>query len=453
MNQPLRAGSLGAALLNLRWLLGSKGLAAVLSLIYLAIVTRSLGAAGFGHFALVTGIAQTVLAFVSFQSWQIVVRFGTEHLHRHDNVALARLFKSTLLLDVAGAVVGAALAALAIELVGPHFGWAWEARRDAILFCLVVLLAVRWTAIGVLRLYDQFAAGALGDAMLPIVRLIGSLTVLALGPSIQGFLIAWAVSEIAASLLYSVLAFRAAKGLPWREGKLSLAALGAENPGLFRFAAATNGSETVSLAARQLPVLLVGYFASPVAAGHYRLAHQLGRALARVSQLFARALLPELMRIHVVAGSAAGFGPMLGRIVRTAAIGGGALMLLMLLIGKPALVLVSGPEFAGAYPLLLLLGAAAVVEVVAVAFEPALLASGRAGTAFRVQAIAALAMIALMLVLIPRWGTIGAAAAVLAGSLLSTLLLGLAVKRALAAGAKAAPEAMQGDPPDRSLEE
>lgn len=453
MNPPLRTGSLGAALLNLRWLLGSKGLAAVLSLIYLAIVTRSLGPAGFGHFALVTGIAQTVLAFVSFQSWQIIVRFGTAHLHRHDAPALARLLKSTFLLDVGGAVVGAALAALAIELVGPHFGWTAEARRDAILFCIVVLLAVRWTAIGVLRLYDKFAAGALGDAMLPIVRLAGSIVVVAAEPSIQGFLIAWAVSEIAASLLYSVLAFRAAKNLPWRDGRLSLAALRTENPGIFRFAAATNGSETVSLAARQLPMLMVGYFASPMAAGHYRLAHQLGRALARVSQLFARALLPELMRIHIVAGSAAGFGPMLGRIVRTAAIGGVALMLLMLVIGKPALVLVAGPEFAGAYPLLLLLGTAAVIEVVAVAFEPALLASGRAGVAFRVQATAAAAMIALMLLLIPRLGTIGAASAVLVGSLISTVLLGLAVKRALAAGARDAPEAMQGEPPDRSLEE
>jgi O-antigen/teichoic acid export membrane protein len=55
MTAPLRSGSLSAALGNLRWLLGSRGLAAVLSLIYLAIVTRSLGAAGFGEFALITG--------------------------------------------------------------------------------------------------------------------------------------------------------------------------------------------------------------------------------------------------------------------------------------------------------------------------------------------------------------------------------------------------------------
>jgi hypothetical protein len=43
---------------NFGWMLASRGVSAVFSLVYLAIVTRSLGVEGFGKFALITGAAQ-----------------------------------------------------------------------------------------------------------------------------------------------------------------------------------------------------------------------------------------------------------------------------------------------------------------------------------------------------------------------------------------------------------
>src|SRR3546814_6130619 len=42
--------SIGRILENTAWLLGGKGVGALLSFVYLAIITRTLGPAGFGHF-------------------------------------------------------------------------------------------------------------------------------------------------------------------------------------------------------------------------------------------------------------------------------------------------------------------------------------------------------------------------------------------------------------------
>ncbi len=55
-----RAGGVRAVLANLGWLLASRGVLAVLSLLYLGIATRTLGLADFGRFALVTGAAQAL---------------------------------------------------------------------------------------------------------------------------------------------------------------------------------------------------------------------------------------------------------------------------------------------------------------------------------------------------------------------------------------------------------
>ena len=61
------------ALTNTGWLMGARGINAVLSLAYLALVTRSLGLAGFGQFILAVTFAQAVIGFTSFQTWQAVV--------------------------------------------------------------------------------------------------------------------------------------------------------------------------------------------------------------------------------------------------------------------------------------------------------------------------------------------------------------------------------------------
>src|SRR5687767_3127885 len=94
-----RAASLKSALLNFGWILSGRGVAAVLSLVYLGIITRTLGPAGFGQFALVSSAAQTITAIVGFQTWQIIVTYGMKHLRDRDAPALARLLKAVLTLD------------------------------------------------------------------------------------------------------------------------------------------------------------------------------------------------------------------------------------------------------------------------------------------------------------------------------------------------------------------
>ena len=61
---------------NAGWLLASKILGAILSLLYLAMATRGLHPAGFGEFALILGLGQAMASLVAFQSWRIVLRWG-----------------------------------------------------------------------------------------------------------------------------------------------------------------------------------------------------------------------------------------------------------------------------------------------------------------------------------------------------------------------------------------
>ena len=426
-----RAASLKSAAQNLGWLLSGRGVAAVLSLVYLGIITRTLGPEGFGQFALVSSTAQTITAIVGFQTWQIIVTYGMKHLRDRDRPALARLLKAVLTLDLSAALLGAALAVAAVVLLGPRFGWPPELRLYALGFCLISLVAVRSTPVGILRLHDRFAVASVADATTSVTRLIGVLLALFFSPDVEGFLMAWIAAEFVASATVWSFAQASIRGLPWREGRLSLKRLRAENDGLIRFAGATNASQTFNLVGKQLPVLLVGFFSSAAQAGGFRLAHQLGRAGMQLSQLISRALLPELVRSRTMSEGPQHLRSLLKRTVRASLIGGALMLAILFFAGKAILGLVAGPAFLPMYPLLLMLGTAAVIDLVGVSFEPALIATGKAGLAFRIQLVVTTALIAALLALLPGQGATGAGIALLISSALGFLLKGLAALSAV----------------------
>ena len=62
---------LGRMLANLGWLIGGKGFGAICSLVYLAILTRTLGLKDFGHFSLIFGTSQALIAVAGFQTWRV----------------------------------------------------------------------------------------------------------------------------------------------------------------------------------------------------------------------------------------------------------------------------------------------------------------------------------------------------------------------------------------------
>jgi O-antigen/teichoic acid export membrane protein len=414
-------------------MLGGKGVSAVLSLVYLAIVTRSLGVEAFGQFTLALGIGQAVSSFVAFHSWQIIVRYGMPHLHAGRGAALSRLVRFTTLLDLGSAIVGAMLVIGGVVLLGGRFGWTPAFQTEAMLFSVVLVLSMHWTPIGILRLHDRFATAELCDSLTPIIRFLGAIMVWLTGPSVIRFLGVWALAEMVTAVAYWAAAVRVG-GVRWRLGeRLRWRTLQQENVGLASYTATTNLSSSLDLGGKQIAVLLVGLLVTPAAAGGFRLAQQLAQALAKLSQLLARAIFPELVRSRAAADGAEHFDRLFRRTVRLTAVGAGIVFVALLLIGRPVLGLIAGQEFLYVYPVLLLLGSAAALDFAAVGFEPAVIALGRPGLALKLRFVSTAALLAL-LVMLPRWfEAVGAGMAILAGSMVSFVLLWRIVRSRLTA--------------------
>lgn len=432
--------SLRNILKNTGWLLGGKGVSAVLSLVYLAIVTRSLGLEGFGQFSLALGAAQAVALLVSFQTWLIVVRYGMPHLHAGRAQELAALLRFSTWLDAAAAAVSAVAIIGVMLVMGRYFGWSRPFTTEATLCGILFVLSPHWTPIGVLRMKDRYATAAAADSVTPIVRCVGAVAVWLIEPSVIGYFFAWALAESLTAVAYWLSALRL-PGISWRlTSPFRWSDLKAANPGIASYAITTNLNSSLDVGGKQVAVLLVGFLLSPAAVGGFRLAQQLAQSMAKLSQALGRAIFPELIRSRVGTTETAHFEALLKRTLRITAIGGAIVFALLLLIGRPALALIAGPEFVWAYPVLLLLGTSAAIEFAAVGFEPALVALGRPTLALKFRFLSTAVLLTGFVLLTPKLQTIGAGISALAASILSVTLLWTVLQRLLKEGKVPSPD-------------
>lgn len=398
---------------NMGWLLGGRGFNAVLSLVYLALATRALGTVGFGHFALIVALGQAITGLANFQTWQFIVRWGAngdggsvdpDKAREATGFAIALDFVSVALgLALAGAVIVSAPYWLEVppDLLWLAFG-----------YCAISLAAIRTTPTGILRLNFQYARAAGAEAVQPVIRAAGSVLAFLFMPTVTGFIIAYAVAEIGVAIALWLVATRVQ---PVSCSAVSLKAIPARHKDAWRFVVSTNLSGSLSIAGKQVMILLVGTFGGAALAGGFRVASQLGQALVSLAQTVSKAILPELVHSRENALEIA------RRIANIAAVGGVIAVVTALVFGRIGLELIAGAEFGVFYWAMVILAIAGAVELVGASLESLLVSAGKAHVAFLVRAVPTLLALVLLDTAIAWNGAKGAAFAMLGSSSLAVI--------------------------------
>ncbi|MEP2987486.1 MAG: oligosaccharide flippase family protein [Parasphingorhabdus sp.] len=412
---------------NSAWLFSSKGVSAVLSLFYLAIVTRTLGPAGFGTFILIVSTGQIIAALFRIQTWQAIVQFGTPLLAKKDHTAFNVIARQGFLIEFVGGIMACVLLYMLLPSAAEQFSLAPEVEQGLLIYGLLVLLAIRSTPTGILRAHDRFRDSAIGEVAVPVTRMIGALTLLAVGPSIVGFLIVWGLSELACAGLLWILVWHNGRSMGERssaENRLGdvQPAPKASEKSFYGFLAATNFSYLLTIIRERFVVIIVGLFVGAAAAGLFRLADQLANSINRLTEVFARPMFAELSRLYGQSEKSE-LRSLFLRSLRLSAISGLTMFGILILFGEHILLLMSGPEFVEAYPLLLLLAGATIIGLIVVGLEPLLQAADRATTAFVTRLLSLGFLAALLVWLLPTYGVFGAALAMLMSAIATALLL------------------------------
>ena len=377
-----------------------------MSLVYLALATRTLGLEGFGYFAIIVALGQTVVGIANFKTWQFVVRWGADENGPGEATGFA------IALDMLSVIMGTALAAIVISTAQLWLPLPDDLLSIAFIFCLISLLCIRETPMGLLRLRFQYGKATAAEAVQPAIRAAGAILAWLFMPTVTGFLLAWATAEIAVATALWIVASRGEK---IDFSQISLRRIPRDHSDAWRFVWSTNLTGSLNIAGKQVMILMVGSIGGEALAGGFRFASQLGQALVQLAQTVSKAIYPELVHAKNEAML------MARRMANIALIGGVLAVLIAVFFGRWGLEAIAGPEFSGFYWAMVILSVAGAVELVGASLESLLVSAGKAHTAFIVRAVPTILALLLLDVAIDWNGTKGAAFAVLGSSALAVI--------------------------------
>ena len=399
---------------NAGYLLSGRLAGALFGLFAFACAGRALGPAAFGTLIIVHTYAQTAGGLAKFQTWQFIVREATPALHRGDTERACDVIRFSLGLDLASGVIGMVGAVALLPWLAGRFGIAGSTLPLAIAYCTLVPTMSAATPTGTLRVLDRFDLIAGQQIVTPVLQAFGALLSVIGHFGFAGFVVTWYVSDLLGDAVLWLFAIRELRRRNLAGAlRPGLFATARRLPGAWSFVWTTNVAHSVYSAWGPLSNLVVAGILGPVAAGLYKIASTLADSAAKPADLLRRGYYPEIMRLDP-----RGTRPwLLGlRAGLLAALAGCAVVVVVLLGGKPLIGAVFGHRYVGAYSLLKLMAASLVIAMLTFPLEPLLYMAHRQTSALVAQLVAVGGYLALLTALTRSFGLKGAGLAYLAGS-------------------------------------
>ena len=430
---PPPAGVVRRIYANLGKLIGGKAGAGIISLLYLMIAVRVLGARDYGVLILVHTFVMTVGGLIEFPGWHAVVRYGAQAIEKDDDARLLKLLRFAGLVELGGGGVAVAASALLAPVLGPKLGWSATALAFALPYSLATLASIRATPAGYLQLVGRFDLLGLHVLVSPLVRLIGAAAIALAGGGLHAFLMLWlaaALLEWASMWAMGLIVMRRRTTGATLLG--SMRGVRRDNDGIWRFMLAANVDATFSDLAPRIAPLAVGWVIGPVGAALYAVAQRVTVVIAQPAQLLGQAAYAELAKL-VASGRREAVRHALVRMVGIALAISTPALIVIGVAAHPLAGLIGGPAFERAGDIMLILAGARAILLIGPPASAALVALGRPGLSVTANLAASLGLLPLLPPMLHVWGLEGAAGHALLQAAVAAALLAWCVARQLRA--------------------
>jgi len=379
----------------------------------------------------------------TFHSWQSIIRFGSEDIERKDATSLSKLIKFSLKIDGLSAIlayIGAVLLFVGyaglvklFPVIGPSDeGFDIVALQPYIAaYCTVVLFQVTGFATGILRLFNKFDGLAIALMVMPALRLLGAIFAAKQGWGIIGFLCVWWFASVVAYLFRIALGFFELH----KRNLLGLVLKTKQNftntrDGLWGFVWKSNVDSTLAAGVSQLPLILVMAVFGPAFVAIYRIAEEFAKLLSEGVKLIEQVIYPELARIMSV-----GKGNEIWKLVIRAS--GAALLIgmvaavMLFLLGPTVMSSSLGEEYQASIPIAVLLVFGAALFAASAPLFPVFYAANKPERAIYVRVFSLISYVLAFFVLTKYFGEIGAPMAVIFGSSIGIIIVGIMTVKTL----------------------
>lgn len=434
MTQPEHRGVLGSVVRGGAFALVGTASAAVMGFVLTLVVTRGLSQTAAGEFFTTTALYLVLLAFVAFGVAAGVVRFVPRFLVHERGADIPRLLVVAIVPVAVAAVVFSVALWVAAPTLSTRFSDGSDATTSAFRILALFLLP------GVLEVVAVESTRAFGDVTsyvsiqqfsVPLARPVLVGIAIAVGAPISVIVAAWAVPLVIALVLAVVVLARAMRrtlvpALEKSSAPVGYRALARE---YWAFTFPRGLGSTIDIVLTWLDVLLVAAMVSSAQAAIYAAASRFITTGTLALQAMRLAAAPEISA--AMAADDKKRASDLYRVTTQLVILASWPLYLLLAVFAPGILLLFGPGYDEGAPALAVLSIAMLVPLAAGNVGSVLLLGGKSTWVLLDKVVVLIANVGLNLLLIPRFGILGAAMAWAVSIVVDNVLAVLQVHRGL----------------------
>lgn len=292
------SGVQGRIVRNWAKLFTGSTLGASLGFIAMVIMTHAIGVSDVGIFAIIQTFWRTLEGFLSFQSFQILIKHGADCLHENKKDAFRSLVKICLLADFTMALTGALLGIIGLLLLHDSISIPSDTMPFGLLGAATMITMVTGAHTGVLRLFDEFNVIALRDVVVGILRILLNSLAFILGLKLNAFISIWIITEATGNMIiiYSGSRQLRARGF---DNIFGASLRGSSEFGPCKIIKAlftVNFATMIRILSEEGDTLLVNYFMGPGGAGKYKIAKNMANISYKFTSPLIQSVYPEIAK-------------------------------------------------------------------------------------------------------------------------------------------------------------
>lgn len=153
-------------------LLSGDAVASIINFVNIAILVRVLGLELYGNFVIIQTYSLTIDKLLNFQSWQGVIKFGSEAISNNRKDLVKKYVKIGFITDISTAILGTLVAVFAVGITSQFLNLDPHIIPIAQLYSINILFNVIGTPTGILRLFNKFSVFSYQKVFVALLRLI-----------------------------------------------------------------------------------------------------------------------------------------------------------------------------------------------------------------------------------------------------------------------------------------
>ena len=277
--------------------LGESG-SAVMNVFTTMAIIWAIGDTANGVFVVAQSYMYIVDGLINFQSWQAVIKYGSEYVENKDYSGLGTIIKIGMVVDMLTALVGTIVAIAIIPVVGYYMEWDNEIKLCCFVFSLEIFFHFSGASIGVLRLFNRFNLVAIQKNIVAAIKLIGVLMfwLFDLHDLVQ-LVIVYVCADIIGHIMLTIMSLNTLKisdNISIKEMlKTPVKSVWKK---FWNFAFWTNLTSSVDIPVKQLDVFILSGISYEIVSV-FKLYKQIGNILVQLSTPISQAIMPQFSEL------------------------------------------------------------------------------------------------------------------------------------------------------------